>query len=181
MPGDTAVDVLVVPPVPALLPEHRSLIDPVADLRAAVEAGVRQLLAAGTGITVIGDPVTAPIAAHLLGAPTDVDREVPAGTSAVLVLGSGSAKRTERAPGHLDDRAEAFDADLGKALLAADGRALADLDAAVGAELWAEVEPLIAVGRFMVASGLTWTAEIGYDDAPYGVQYWVAHLRGTSR
>ncbi len=34
------------------------------------------------------------------------------------MVGNGSAKRTEKAPGHFDERAEAFDAELGASLRA---------------------------------------------------------------
>ena len=174
----TLREVVVVPPVPALLPEHAGLIDPVADLRAAATAAVAGLRAAGGPIGVLGSPASSRVADHLLDgvphAPYDAERP-PADLGGLLVLGNGSATRTEKAPGHLDERAEAFDAALGAALAAADGAALADLDPDLGTALWAEVEPLRALGRLLRGGG-AWRVEVTYDDAPYGVQYWVVRL-----
>ncbi|GAB3086605.1 hypothetical protein [Nocardioides zeae] len=172
-------DIVVVPPVPALLPEHASLVDPVAELRAAATAAVADLRAGGGPIGVLGSPGSARVADHLLDgvphAPYDAERP-PADREGLLVLGNGSAMRTEKAPGHLDERAEAFDAALGQALAAADGAALADVDAALGSALWAEVEPLRALGRLLDGAGAAWRVDVTYDDAPYGVQYWVVRL-----
>ncbi|WZH52188.1 MAG: hypothetical protein PIR53_19505 [Nocardioides alkalitolerans] len=175
-------EIVVVPPVPALLPEHAGLVDPVAELRAAVTSAVAGLRAAGGSVGVLGSPAAARVADHLLDgvphasydaerAPTD-----PADPVGLLVLGNGSAMRTEKAPGHLDARAEGFDAALGAALAAADGAALADVDGALGRDLWAEVEPLRDLGRLLRATGSAWRVDVTYDDAPYGVQYWVARL-----
>lgn len=173
------VDILVAPPVPALLPEHRSLTDPVADLRAALAEGVRRLRAAGEPVVVVGEPASARVGAHLLDVVAIAPQaDAPAAARAVLVLGNGSATRTEKAPGHFDDRAEEFDRHLAKALAAADGPALVDLDPALGKELWADIEPLRALGRFLRGADLTWAVETLYDAAPYGVQYTVTHLRG---
>jgi hypothetical protein len=175
-------DIVVVPPVLALLPEHASLVDPVADLRAAATAAVADLRAAGGPIGVLGSPGSARVADHLLDgvphAPYDAERAPtdPADPVGLLVLGNGSAMRTEKAPGHLDERAEGFDAALGAALAAADGAALADVDGALGSALWAEVEPLRALGELLRGSDSAWQVDVTYDDAPYGVQYWVARL-----
>lgn len=180
--ASTLREVVVVPPVPALLPEHVSLTDPVAELRAAVTAAVAGLRAAvgpNGPVGVLGSPGSAPVAAHLLDgaphAPYDAERP-PAGVTDLLVLGNGSATRTEKAPGHLDERAAAFDAALGAALAAADGAALADLDLGLAAALWAEAGPLQALGEVLRTGAPGWRAEVTYDDAPYGVQYWVVRL-----
>ena len=87
----------------------------------------------------------------------------------LLVVANGSAKRTEKAPGHFDERAEAFDAALGEALRAGDLEALSGLDRVLAGELWADVDGLIALGDL----GRITDAHVDYDDAPYGVQYWV--------
>lgn len=175
-------EVVVVPPVPALLPEHASLTDPVAELRAAATAAVAALRAAvgpSGRVGVLGSPGSARVAAHLLDgvprAPYDAERP-PADVTGLLVLGNGSATRTEKAPGHLDERSAAFDAALGAALAAADGGALADLDLGLAAALWAEAAPLRALGGALRAGAPAWRAEVTYDDAPYGVQYWVVRL-----
>lgn len=55
----------------------------------------------------------------------------------VLVLGDGSARRGEKAPGHLDERAFGFDEGVRAALAAGDLAALRDLDAGLADELLA--------------------------------------------
>ncbi len=67
-------------------------------------------------------------------------RLAAAGDVALLVMGDGSARRSVRAPGYLDPRAEAYDAAVAAALRAADPEALLALDPAVS-------EDLLAAGR----------------------------------
>lgn len=55
--------------------------------------------------------------------------------TAVLVMGDGSARRGEKAPGHLDERSFAFDEQIVAALAAGEPRPLRDLDAGLAAEL----------------------------------------------
>lgn len=96
-----------------------------------------------------------------------------AGRIALLVLGDASACRTLKAPGYLDERAAPFDAEVGRALGAADVTALAALDAALARELKVS-------GRApwqVLAGAAEDTALAGtplYEDAPYGVGYVVA-------
>ncbi|MFF5703884.1 hypothetical protein ACFY7H_15465 [Streptomyces sp. NPDC012794] len=96
-----------------------------------------------------------------------------AGRVALLVMGDGSACRTLKAPGYLDERAAAFDAAAGRALGAADTAALAALDRALAAEL-------LAAGRAPwqvlagAAEGAGLDGRLLYEDAPYGVGYFVA-------
>jgi hypothetical protein len=91
----------------------------------------------------------------------------------LLVMGDGSACRTERAPGYLDERAAGFDAEVARALATADAAALAGLDAALAAEL-------LAAGRapWQVLAGAAgdtrFRGELLADEAPYGVGYFVA-------
>ncbi|GAA2258362.1 MULTISPECIES: class III extradiol dioxygenase subunit B-like domain-containing protein [Kitasatospora] len=91
----------------------------------------------------------------------------------LLVLGDGSACRSVKAPGYLDERAEGFDADAARALGAADTEALAALDPKLAAELLAD-------GRapWQVLAGAAEDAGLGgrlrYAEAPYGVGYFVA-------
>jgi hypothetical protein len=91
----------------------------------------------------------------------------------LLVMGDGSARRTKRAPGYLDERAEGFDAGVTKALATADVDALAALDVDLAAELWVG-----GIGAFKalaaLAAGNAWQADVSYDAAPYGVGYTVA-------
>ncbi|WP_031513067.1 hypothetical protein [Streptomyces sp. NRRL F-5123] len=92
---------------------------------------------------------------------------------ALLVMGDGSACRTVKAPGYLDERAEDFDAALSGALATADADALAGLDAALAADLR-------VAGRapFQVLAGAAADAHLGgqllHEGAPYGVGYFVA-------
>jgi hypothetical protein len=96
-----------------------------------------------------------------------------AGRVALLVMGDGSACRTERAPGYLDERAAGFDAGVARALAEADTGALAGLDPAMAAELraagrapWQVLASAARDGRF--------TGALLADEAPYGVGYLVA-------
>lgn len=155
--------VVVVPSTLALLPEYASLEDPVAELRAAVDTGVAWLLAEGPAAVRGATPAAKRIGAELLG---DYRGSGPG----LLVVANGTATRTEKAPGHLDDRAEAFDAVIGAALRSGDAAALGTLDLDLAAELWAPDAPVLAG----LASFEVTTSEVDYDDAPYGVQYWVA-------
>jgi hypothetical protein len=132
-------------------------------------AGLRRVCLAAVGwlgreVTVLADGQGARVARHLLdAAPRQHDEP------SYLVVGNGSAKRTEKAPGHLDERAEGFDAALGAALRA--GRP--DVDPVLARELWAAVDGIIAL-RDLAARGLGLEpAEVDLDDAPFGVQYWV--------
>ncbi|HET6861172.1 MAG TPA: class III extradiol dioxygenase subunit B-like domain-containing protein [Streptomyces sp.] len=113
---------------------------------------------------------------RLAGAPcAQIGKElaVEAERVALLVMGDGSACRTLKAPGYLDARAVDFDAAAARALGAADTAALAALDEQTAYELK-------AAGRapWQVLAGAAQGAELGgtllYDDAPYGVGYFVA-------
>ena len=155
--------VVLIPGVLALLPEHASLTDPVAELRAAVLEAVASL---SDGVEVIGSEQGRRVARSVLAgvsrASTSVDGR------SVLVVANGSACRTEKAPGFLDERAEAYDDALRRALTE-DPAALADLDLDLAAELWADVTALPELAGLLAGA----RAEVRYDDAPYGVQYWV--------
>ena len=96
--------------------------------------------------------------------------------SALLVMGDGSARRTLRAPGYLDERASAFDAEVERAVRAGDLGALQRLDQRLARDLMATGRP-----AWQVLSG-AWPgrghdAEVLYCDAPFGVGYLVAYLR----
>jgi hypothetical protein len=154
--------VALIPGVHALLPGYASLHDPVAELRAAV----------GEAVAWLGDDVriVASEQGRRVGESALEERGVSTGPTSggsILVVGNGSACRTEKAPGFLDERAEAFDAALRRALID-DPAALADIDLDLGRELWADVDALPSLAEL----GLR-RPEVRYDDAPYGVQYWV--------
>lgn len=91
---------------------------------------------------------------------------------ALLVLGDGSACRSVQAPGHFDERAEAYDAEVARALATADTEALAALDPELSRQL--QVAGLPAWRALAAASEGEYDAELLYDDAPYGVGYFVA-------
>ena len=93
----------------------------------------------------------------------------------LVVLGDGSARRTEKAPGYLDERAIGFDAFLADVLRQGNGAGLAprELEQRGASELlvsglpaWTAVHPLIDTH--------TWAARLLYEGAPYGVGYFVA-------
>jgi len=95
------------------------------------------------------------------------------GRTALLVMGDGSARRDERSPGYVDDRAVPFDEEVAAALAKGDPAALAALDPALATEL-------SAVGRAPwqvlagAAQGQAWRADLLFSAAPYGVGYFVA-------
>jgi hypothetical protein len=118
-------------------------------------------LALAVGRTLLGDRPH-----RLWGTPG-----LPPEGDSLVVVGDGSAKRTEKAPGYIDPRAAGYDAQVAAALRAGDPRMLAEVDFGLGAEL-------------MVSGVPAWTAvaelkrkrngRVLYDDAPYGVGYFVA-------
>ncbi|MER5968744.1 class III extradiol dioxygenase subunit B-like domain-containing protein [Streptomyces sp. NPDC002055] len=102
-------------------------------------------------------------------------RESAAGAErlALLVMGDGSACRTLKAPGYLDDRAADFDAGTARALGAADTEALLAVDERTAHELKAAGRaPWQVLAGAAEGAGLAGT--LLYDDAPYGVGYSVA-------
>ncbi|MCX5229145.1 class III extradiol dioxygenase subunit B-like domain-containing protein [Streptomyces sp. NPDC006553] len=92
---------------------------------------------------------------------------------ALLVMGDGSACRTVKAPGYLDERAAGFDAEAARALGTADAAALLALEPELAYELK-------AAGRapWQVLAGAAESADLDgrllFEDAPYGVGYFVA-------
>ncbi len=98
----------------------------------------------------------------------------------LLVMGDGSARRTEKAPGWLDDRAAGFDAEVGAALAAGDPDRLGRLDLDLGYQLLAAGVPAWRAASRLLA-GTTWRPDVSYDDAPYGVGYLVATWSAPDR
>ena len=153
---------VLVPSTLALLPEYSSVEDPIAELRAAVDAALGWLLEDGPAAVRGATASAKRIGSELLG---DYRGSGPG----LLVVANGSATRTEKAPGHLDERAAGFDAQIGAALRSGDLTSLGGLDLDLAAELWApDAAALAGLGGFSVSS-----SQVDYDDAPYGVQYWV--------
>jgi hypothetical protein len=105
-----------------------------------------------------------------------------AGRTGLLVVGDGSARRNEKAPGYLDPRAGAFDGQVETALAAGDPDLLGDLDPDLAEDLlvggltaWraaagAAREELAPGG----AAPAGWSGQVHLAAAPYGVGYFVA-------
>lgn len=94
---------------------------------------------------------------------------------ALLVMGDGTARRSERAPGALDPRAAPYDDAVAAALAAADTAALLALEPALSAELMVAGRPSwqLLAGAAQTAGG-RWRGELLAHAAPYGVGYFVA-------
>ena len=184
--------VALVPGVLALLPEYAGLDDPVAELRAACHAAVAWLAEAGP-VRILGDPQGRRVGEWLVaeargagvyfetvaGRPPQYKSRLrrqgafapqPPDGAGVLAVGNGSACRTEKAPGYLDERAPGFDANLARALTAPDPAALAAIDPVTSTELLAATDGIRALGDVLTPAHV---ATVDYDDDPYGVQYWV--------
>ncbi|MFD6416728.1 class III extradiol dioxygenase subunit B-like domain-containing protein [Streptomyces sp. NPDC060194] len=124
---------------------------------------------------------TGPVTGVGVGEPLAAERCIPYGRTltagseriALLVMGDGSACRSLKAPGYLDERATAFDEEAARALGAADVDALAALDAGLAAELKAAGRaPWQVLAGAAEGAGLR--GELLHDDAPYGVGYLTA-------
>jgi hypothetical protein len=117
-------------------------------------------------------PLALAVGASLLAGRPATLWGVPSGglppASSYLVVADGTAKRTLKAPGHLDERADAFDRALADAIAAGDPEGLLALDEALAAELWVQGLPAF---RAVAALGGRWRGELLYADAPYGVGY----------
>jgi hypothetical protein len=99
-------------------------------------------------------------------------RDLP-GPLGILAMGDGSARRTVKAPGYLDDAAAPFDAAVASALATGDADALAALDLSEGERLLAAGAPVWqAVGAAL--RGRDVVATLHLDAAPFGVGYLVA-------
>lgn len=163
--------IVLVPGALALLPEYAGQQDPVPELRAACRTAVAWLCEPEESVTIHCEHQGLRVAEHLVGEaggtlhPMD-DRPAP-----ILVIGNGSARRTEKAPGHLDPRAASFDADLGRVLTSPDPAALAAIDPDLARELWADIGSLTWLGEEVLTGSERVTVD--YDDDPFGVKYWV--------
>lgn len=160
---------VLVPGVLALLPEYAGRTDPVADLRAACEQAVGWAAEAGP-VTVLGSEQGRRVADSLLarGGFEARAQDALAPQPPLVAVANGSAKRTEKAPGHVDDRAVPFDDALGEALRAG---TLADADLGLAAELWADTDAFASLAQ-VLPPGLPATIDLEAD--PFGVRYWVA-------
>jgi hypothetical protein len=108
-------------------------------------------------------------------APTDQHRQLIAqGAVAIVVVGDGSARRSERAPGYLDPRAEPFDDQVAAALGEGRPKGLAAIDPDLAEELmcggWPAWSWLAATVDGAEVSAIGTATHV----APYGVGYFVA-------
>lgn len=136
-------------------------------------------LALAVGATLLGDR---PHELYGVSASADVPAVAGAGRTGLLVVGDGSARRNEKAPGHLDPRAAAFDGRVEQALAAGDPKVLRDLDPALAEALlvggrrawtWA-AQAALAEWTPEGAAPLGWHGNVLYSQAPHGVGYLVA-------
>ncbi len=181
-PRFVAKRVVLVPGVPALLPRNASIEDPIAQLRDACRRALGWLAEPGVPIVVHCSSASLRLAEHLIGAVGGVPEHrvqppVAENLDAVLVIGNGSACRTEKAPGYLDDRSHAFDSAIDAALRLPDPDGLAAIDRELGATLLADVDSIAWLGAEVLTR--QHRAEVLYADDPYGVQYWVAQWELT--
>ncbi|WP_211123354.1 class III extradiol dioxygenase subunit B-like domain-containing protein [Streptomyces yatensis] len=147
-------------------------LPPSLPLSLAVAAWLLEHAGWDPAVPVEGLGVGEPLAAERC---IEVGRELAgrAERMALLVMGDGTACRTLKAPGYLDERAAPFDAEVARALAAADTGALAALDEELAYELKAAGRaPLQVLAG--AAEGAPLKGELRYDEAPYGVGYFVA-------
>ncbi|MCX4844745.1 class III extradiol dioxygenase subunit B-like domain-containing protein [Streptomyces sp. NBC_00893] len=151
------------------------------DLATATDRQLPPSLAVGAWLLARAEWAGAPVEGLGVGEPLAADLCTGAGRDlaaradrvALLVMGDGSACRTLKAPGYLDERAEAFDAAAARALGAADPDALIALDESLAYELKAAGRaPWQVLAGAAQGAGLT--GRLLYEDAPYGVGYLVA-------
>lgn len=95
------------------------------------------------------------------------------GGTGVLLLGDGSARRSEKAPGFLDPRAFGYDDLVADALAGGDAPALRDLDLDLGRDLMVGGRSVFRL-LGLLAGGRPVTATLDFRDDPFGVSYFVA-------
>jgi hypothetical protein len=216
--------VAVVPAAPLLLPGYVGRVDPAAALRDRCRAAVRDATAGAERCVVVTGtdrpshttrpPLGERVARLLLGdvvpddvltVPHDADPSVcrAAGLrlattpvpTALVVAADGSARRGEKAPGHLDERAFAVDEVVTAALAAPAPGRLLDLDPVLCADLLAAGRAALQVLGAALTTGVagsprgTHGAEHAggaapayrtvslHTEDPFGVHYVVAVLR----
>jgi hypothetical protein len=91
---------------------------------------------------------------------------------ALLVMGDGSARRSTKAPGYFDPRAEPYDTAVANALATGDADQLAKLDPGLSSELMAAGRAAWQVLAGAAADG-AFRARLHLAAAPYGVGYFV--------
>lgn len=151
------------------------------DLGAVAERPLAPSLAVGAWLLARTGWAGTPVEALGVGEPLEAGRCTETGRTlaaradrvALLVMGDGSACRTLKSPGYLDERAAGFDAEAARALGAADTAALIALDEALAYEIKAAGRaPWQVLAGAAEGAGLD--GRLLYDDAPYGVGYMAA-------
>jgi hypothetical protein len=94
----------------------------------------------------------------------------------LLVIADGSARRTLKAPGYLDERSGPYDSRVRQAVSTGDMATLRRLDPNLARELMATGWPALQVLAAALGDDCP-HATIHYDDAPFGVGYLVASFR----
>lgn len=141
----------------------------------SIQVGRSLLAQAGVdpGIGLIDEVLTAdlpPEECQLLGQQLAADDR----GFGLLVMADGSARRTEKAPGYLDDRAQPFDAEVEAALRSGQAERLSALDPQLAADLMAAGRPAWQVAAAAVEASLPgspWVVRAHYFGAPFGVFY----------
>lgn len=184
-----------------LLPEYQGRTMPAPELRTAAVEAVSRLGDAGRIVVISGGeagprlPVGLRVAYELLAAagvghlpgdvlvpfdlPTDacLERGQQLATddisTALLVMADGSARRGEKAPGYVDDRARPYDDAFVRAIERGAPDELAALDADLATELLFQGRAALqvaagAVGVLTPSPMMLWTGD------PFGVMYVVA-------
>lgn len=195
-------DLVLVPAALALLPAYGSRVDPVPDLRAAAEAAVAWLVERSEELLVItgadrtGDPRSRPavpsglrVARHLaasalpatevvVGSGAEGEVPAPGPRCGVLVVADGSARRSLKAPGHLDERSFALDESVEKALRSGDPARFAGLDLGLAEQLLCAAAPVLAALTPALAGRQAQEVQVDLAADPFGVQYWVCRWAG---
>lgn len=114
---------------------------------------------------------TYPERARLAG---EVVAQAAGAPTLLLVVGDGSATRTEKAPGYIQPDALAFDEQVAAALGAADVDAILGIDQATADRLWCQGLPAwqVAASAVPAAQGV-----LVLQGAPFGVNYLLAAWR----
>jgi len=197
------VKAAVVPMTPLLVRSESGLADPVDELREAAIDAVRELasgvdrIVALCPVGIVGapgeywwpsgrageGPLSVQLAGHLVElAEVDVDLVVVLvsqvgavpDAEALLVLGDGTARRGQAAPGFIDERSFPFDDLIADALEAGDADALSRLDQDLAAELLVTGRHTFAM---LGAAMEPVEADLRWRDDPFGMSYFVASWR----
>jgi hypothetical protein len=107
-------------------------------------------------------------------ASTDLDDLRSDRAMSIVVVGDGSACRSEQAPGHLDERAEPFDDGIADLLRRGDAAGFHAIDRGTAAELMCHGLPAWRFAATAVEGAGVSYAELATYTAPYGVGYFVA-------